>query len=67
MSIPEIKAIYDSLLESGELQTFHPDLVGDWDLDKKIFKSLYNATENILGGIDDEEYFSGGFDFYEDY
>lgn len=61
MSANEIKAIYDSLNESGDLQTFHPELTGDWGLDERKFTSLYNATENIIGGIDEEDDFEYGY------
>lgn len=55
MSQKEIKSIYDSLVESGDLKEFHPMLTGDWKLDEKRFTSLYNAPENLLGGIEDDE------------
>lgn len=55
MSAKEIKSIYDSLLESGDLKIFHPELVGEWTIDERKFTSLYNATETLLGGIDDED------------
>jgi hypothetical protein len=55
MSLNEVKLIYDSLLESGDLKFFHPGLVGEWAIDEKKFTSLYNATESLLGGIDDDD------------
>jgi hypothetical protein len=67
MSKKEIRAIYNSLNDSGELKTFHPELTGDWDADQKKFTSLYNATENLLGGITDDDEYIGGFEFEDHY
>lgn len=68
MSANEIKAIYDSLVESDELQTFHPELTGCWETDRLRFTSLYNATENLIEGLDDDDDdFLMDFEFSENF
>jgi len=46
----EIKPIYDSLLESGDLKTMYSDMTGDWEKDKDKFTRLYSQNEDILSG-----------------
>ena len=48
MSQKEIKAIYNSLLETEEFSLMFPSLNGDWEKDKKIFKALYDNSQEIL-------------------
>jgi hypothetical protein len=48
MSQEEMKAIYDSLIESGDFKILFPTLLGDWDKDKKSFKKLYSDSQSIL-------------------
>lgn len=48
MSQVEMKAIYDSLVESGDFKMLFPTLSGDWEKDKESFKKLYNDNQNIL-------------------
>ena len=48
MSQKEIKAIYNSLLETEEFSLMFPSLKGDWEKDKKIFKALYDNSQEIL-------------------
>lgn len=55
MSVDEIKAIYNSLKDSGDLKLFHSQLTGEWTLDEKKFTSLYRATENLMGGLDEDD------------
>ena len=39
---------YNSLLDSGELLEFFPDLKGNWEQDKKIFTAQYKETQDLL-------------------
>lgn len=48
MSQEEMKAIYDSLIESGDFDMLFPTLTGDWNKDKESFKRLYNDSQSIL-------------------
>lgn len=61
MSQNEIKNIYDSFLESGDLFEMFPNLTGEWTADKKEFSKQYEITEHLL----DDEVF--GDDFLEEY
>lgn len=63
MSVREAKAIYESLVESGEIEFMFPQVIGDWTQDKKSFLELYNKNLEMLFSeldIDDSE-----DDFYE--
>lgn len=49
---------YNSLLASGDLLEFFPDLKGNWEEDKKIFIIKYEETQELLNtdlSIDDED------------
>ena len=49
---------YNSLLVSGELLEFFPDLKGNWEQDKKIFIAQYINNQELLNGdldLDDDE------------
>lgn len=49
---------YNSLLASGELLEFFPDLKGNWEQDKKIFTAQYRDNQEILNGdltIEDDD------------
>lgn len=45
----KLKAIYDSLLASGDLPEYYS---GEWKLDKKLFTTEYSANNMVYG--DDE-------------
>jgi hypothetical protein len=53
MSVREAKSIYDSLLKSGDLLDFYPNLTGVWLEDKKEFIIQYNSSQKLLEGDDD--------------
>lgn len=59
MSVTEAKSIYESLLESGDLLDFYPNLTGDWSTDQKVFISQYSSTQRLLEDLDEDsdEYF----------
>lgn len=48
MSVREARSIYDSLLKSGDLFDFYPNLTGVWIEDKKEFIKQYNTTQKLL-------------------
>lgn len=48
MSTQEIKAIYLSMKESGDLNTLFPEMTGNWTKDEKAFTSQYNSNEEAL-------------------
>lgn len=48
MSIQEMKAIYITLKESGDLKKMFPSMSGDWEKDKKTFTTEYNTNERLL-------------------
>lgn len=54
MSVREAKSIYESLLESGDLFDFYPNLTGDWSVDQKVFISQYSSTQRLLEDIDED-------------
>ena len=41
----QIKALYESLLESDELKMFFPKMTGDWEKDKNKFIKLQKGLE----------------------
>jgi hypothetical protein len=65
MSINEIKAIYESLLESGDLFILFHNMKGDWDSDKSRFKGLYEQNKKFIE--DDFLDLDDSFDLYEEY
>ena len=48
MSMREMKSIYQSLLESGDLLELFPGLTGDWIKDKLDFKRQYDINNQVL-------------------
>lgn len=52
MSISEIKLMYESLLDSGDLFSLFPNMTGNWDTDKKDFTAQYDFNNNILSDSD---------------
>jgi hypothetical protein len=59
MSKKQMKAVYDSLIASGDLLELYPELTGTWKLDQEDFKLQYEFNkETSLGGLDfmDDEY-----------
>jgi len=61
MSLSEIKLMYESLLESGDLFSLFPNMSGDWAKDQKDFTTQYDFNLDILNDAD----FT--LDDYEDY
>jgi hypothetical protein len=53
MSMKEMKALYESLLESGDLEWLLPSATGEWKLDKKGFEREYNKNSDFLRNDDD--------------
>ena len=48
MSQHEMKAIYQSLLDSGDLMKMFPDLTGVWEQDKTQFSQQYDMGEQMI-------------------
>lgn len=56
MSSRQLKSIYESLLKSGDLLDFYPELTGEWKKDKEDFRLQYEFNnESLLGGFEYEE------------
>lgn len=56
MSSKQLKSIYESLLKSGDLLGFYPELTGEWKKDKEDFRLQYEFNnESLLGGFEYEE------------
>ena len=55
------RALYDTMLSSGELEDLMPHFTGDWGTDKKDFvqtqKDLEEMIYNLNVEIDNEEYY----------
>lgn len=61
MSMKEMKALYESLLDSGDLEWLLPNATGDWKLDKKLFEKEYKQNSDFLrsdGNINDDIFLS---------
>ena len=65
MSKSEIKSMYISLLDSGDLFVFFPSLTGVWENDKKEFTKHYN--KNLTDIQDLSLDFEDSSDFLDDY
>jgi hypothetical protein len=53
---PKLRDLYDTFLDSGELESVLPEATGIWDKDKTLFSSIYsNLDESLLHLIDEEE------------
>jgi hypothetical protein len=59
MSQEEIKAIYESLIESGDFAILFPSLSGRWEEDKAEFKRAYDINSSTIQGDD-------FFNFYDE-
>lgn len=61
MSVKEAKAIYESLLDNGELGLMFPEASGDWKLDKEKFIEAYNKNLEMLysdlEAFEDDDYY----------
>ena len=55
MSVEEARAIYDTMLENGELGMMLPNAEGEWEKDKKKFIKIYNENLDLLGFDDDDQ------------
>lgn len=60
-----VRALYDSLLDSGELSSMFPQSKGVWEKDKKFFNIYYEENNKILSDIEDID--DEDEDFYTDY
>jgi len=49
------KSLYDSLLESGDLQDLFPSMKCIWEKDKTKFINKQKDLESYIGGIEYEE------------
>jgi hypothetical protein len=61
MSQKEIKAIYESLIESGDFAILFPSLSGKWEEDKAEFKRAYDINSSVIQdddflNFDEEDY-----------
>lgn len=62
MSMREMKSIYESFLESGDLLDMFPGLTGDWSKDKKDFKRQYDMNNQALfEGYEFDEFYEDEF------
>lgn len=62
MSMREMKSIYESLLESGDLLEMFPGLSGDWAKDKKDFKRQYDMNNQaLIEGYEFDEFYEDEF------
>lgn len=48
MSAKELKLVYESLRDSGDLMEMYPHLTGEWKKDKPIFKQQYEFNTDFL-------------------
>lgn len=56
MDNKNLRDIYDTFLDSGELMVVMPEAKGIWDKDKTLFTSIYsNLDESIVHPIDEED------------
>jgi hypothetical protein len=60
MSAKELKLVYESLRDSGDLLDMYPNLTGEWKKDKPIFKQQYEYSTDFLLGSDLSE---DGYEF----
>ena len=58
MSARELKLVYESLRDSGDLLEMYPNLTGEWKKDKPIFKKQYEFNSDFLlgSGYSEDEY-----------
>jgi hypothetical protein len=62
MSMREMKSIYYSLLESGDLLDMFPNLTGEWVKDKKDFKRQYDMNNQaLIEGYEFDEFYEDEF------
>ncbi len=58
----EMKSIYYSLLESGDLLDMFPNLTGEWVKDKKDFKRQYDMNnQDLIEGYEFDEFYEDEF------
>lgn len=58
----EMKSIYESLLDSGDLLDMFPGLSGDWAKDKKDFKRQYDMNNQaLIEGYEFDEFYEDEF------
>lgn len=58
----EMKSIYYSLLESGDLLDMFPNLTGEWVKDKKDFKRQYDMNNQaLIEGYEFDEFYEDEF------
>lgn len=57
MSQDEIRHLYHSFKENGDLTELFPTLSGVWEVDKEEFKTLYMFNEQSLDSLDDDIFF----------
>lgn len=50
MKTRQLRELYDTLLDTGELFELLPDATGIWDKDKKMFKAIQDQLEESLEG-----------------
>lgn len=55
MSAEEMKLIYSSLIDNGDLKVMFPTMTGEWEVDKKEFIIQYNSTERLLEFLEDDD------------
>ena len=52
MSLIEAKSLYESMLETGEIELMLPSHTGVWANDKHEFLKIYNLNQDILNDFD---------------
>lgn len=62
----KLRDLYDTFLDSGELNDVLPEATGIWIKDKTLFEAIYsNLDESILHIDDEEDEYDGYYDAYD--
>lgn len=63
MSREQIKILYDSLAESGDLQEMFPGMTGDWKKDQTRFCSQYENDQFLTDNLYEEDDYEADDDY----
>lgn len=56
-----LRDLYDTFLDSGELETIMPGSTGIWEKDKTLFQSIYKNLDESLLDLEIDEDEDGGY------
>lgn len=59
MSTKELKLVYESLVDSGDLKEMFPSMTGNWEKDKTKFSKSYLDATYLGDDLDDYEDYDG--------